>query len=103
MSAYRWQTDLIDRHSLTLVGPEGWLAHVLRDDDGTWYGYTCELSETMLIEREPDVRSAMDRVYALVARCNLPRNPPCDSDRAPHSQYCAEHGTRRRARAKKAA
>ena len=93
---YVWRTDLIERHSLTLTGPEGWLAHVLRNDDGTWYGYAPgpAAGHEVLVDLQPDVRAAMKLVYTLVARCNWPVDPgqrPCVADRAPNSHFCTTH------------
>jgi hypothetical protein len=105
--AYVWRNDLIERHSLTLCGPEGWLAHVLRNEDGTWYGYAADTGERwqradadarpellVLVDNHDDVLSAMQAIYALAAQCNWPAEPGeprCDEDRAAKSAFCSPH------------
>lgn len=88
---YRWRNDLVERHSLTLVGPEGWLAHVLRTDDGGWYGYA---DNDSVVAPQADLKTMMGLVYGLVAYCRWPAHREqgrCDVDRAPYSPFCFVH------------
>lgn len=97
--SYHWINDLVERHSLSLVGPEGALAHIVRTAEGHWYAYAPSDTEPgyeKLVDHQRDLQIAMAVTYALVAQCTWPERD-CDLDREAHSAYCPVHASTIRA------
>ncbi len=88
--AYFWRADLIGRHSMTLCGPQGWLAHVLRDEDGSWYGFTCagDDDEQIVIDNQPTARDALAAMFSVSAGCTT---HGCSAERTPGTVFCPQH------------